>query len=437
MAGRTDSGSSITNVAATAGVSIATVSRVLSGKRGKDDDIARRVREAAKQLGYSVNYAASALRSDVTKTIGLVIPSATEPFAAQLLDEIEPTIDTESQQLLLGIGATQEAQAERIESLANRHVDGLIVVPAAGADLAGTLNQYANTLPIVQICGRQTAPRVSVVGIDENATMEAIVKHLAEQGIASAAYMAGNELSFESAELFATFHTHMRTYGLATSENWNQFGERTVQRGFDCAMRLFNGPLVQPEAVVCADDAIAFGVMVAFDALGIRVPEDVLVVGYHDSAIARTTMPRLTSVRAPFERIVSECLRLLASGPAGGAAETAAAPGGSVRAPRVMLARSLLCGIPRCSAGESRIESPVITGNYENHGISAQNSASNTKTGLPLPLSLRRAVAMFSSRRTAPVRSSRTDNSVMAERFSRLMSPTASSALFCSTATSR
>ena len=111
---------------------------------------------------------------------------------------------------------------------------------------------------------------------------------------------------------------------------------------FDCAMRLFNGPLVQPEAVVCADDAIAFGVMVAFDALGIRVPEDVLVVGYHDSAIARTTMPRLTSVRAPFERIVSECLRLLASGPAGGAAETAAAPGGSVRAPRVMLAPQLI-----------------------------------------------------------------------------------------------
>ena len=165
---------------------------------------------------------------------------------------------------------------------------------------------------------------------------------LAEQGIASAAYMAGNELSFESAELFATFHTHMRTYGLATSENWNQFGERTVQRGFDCAMRLFNGPLVQPEAVVCADDAIAFGVMVAFDALGIRVPEDVLVVGYHDSAIARTTMPRLTSVRAPFERIVSECLRLLASGPAGGAAETTDASGGNVRAPRVMLAPQLI-----------------------------------------------------------------------------------------------
>ena len=78
MAGRTDSGSSITNVAATAGVSIATVSRVLSGKRGKDDDIARRVREAAKQLGYSVNYAASALRSDVTKTCLLYTSDAAD-----------------------------------------------------------------------------------------------------------------------------------------------------------------------------------------------------------------------------------------------------------------------------------------------------------------------------------------------------------------------
>ena len=76
--------------------------------------IARRVREAAKQLGYSVNYAASALRSDVTKTIGLVIPSATEPFAAQLLDEIEPTIDTESQQLLLGIHAGSAGGTHRI-----------------------------------------------------------------------------------------------------------------------------------------------------------------------------------------------------------------------------------------------------------------------------------------------------------------------------------
>lgn len=80
-------------------------------------------------------------------------------------------------------------------------------------------------------------------------------------------------------------------------------------------MRLFSEPLVQPEAVVCADDTIAFGMMVALHALGLRVPQDVLIVGYNDSPIASTTMPTLTSVRPPFQQIVSEALRLIALGP--------------------------------------------------------------------------------------------------------------------------
>ena len=141
MAGKTNS--SITNVAALANVSIATVSRVLSGKRGKDDDIARRVRAAAEQLNYSVNYAASALRSDVTNAIGLVIPSATDSFSAQLLDEIEYASDANEQQLMIGIGNDQTTQIDRIESLVSRHVDGLIVVPAVNADLTDTLDHYA------------------------------------------------------------------------------------------------------------------------------------------------------------------------------------------------------------------------------------------------------------------------------------------------------
>lgn len=135
------------------------------------------------------------------------------------------------------------------------------------------------------------------VSIDENAAMEIVIRHLAERGIASVAYMAGKEISFESAELFAMFHTQVRAHHLNTEAEWNKFGDRSVQRGFDCAMRLFSEPLVQPEAVVCADDAIAFGVMVALHSLGLHVPQDVLVVGYNDSPIARTTMPALTSVR--------------------------------------------------------------------------------------------------------------------------------------------
>lgn len=311
MAGKTNS--SITNVAALANVSIATVSRVLSGKRDKDDDIARRVRAAAEQLNYSVNYAASALRSDVTNAIGLVIPSATDSFSAQLLDEIEYASDANEQQLMIGIGNDQTTQIDRIESLVARHVDGLIVVPAVNADLTDTLDHYAGTMPIVQIGGHQQSFRTSMVSIDENAAMELIMRHLTERGAHAVAYMASKEISFESAELFTMFHTQVRSYRLTTHTDWNQFGERTVQRGYDCSMRLFAKDN-RPDALVCADDAVAFGAMVALHTLGLRVPEDVRIVGFDDSPLAATTMPTLTSVQPPFEQIVAESLRLISTG---------------------------------------------------------------------------------------------------------------------------
>ena len=292
------------------------VSRVLSGKRTKDDDIARRVRAAAEELNYSVNYAASSLRGAATNTIGLVIPSATDHFSAGLLDELEPVIDMERQQLLLGIGNEQHTQDERIESLVARKVDGIIIVPAAGVDLAHTLDRTTMTTPIVQVGGRQRSFRTSMVGIDENAAMESIVAHLAEQGVRSAAYLAGKEVSFESAEMFAMFHTQMRTHRLVTDTSWNRFGDSTVERGYQCVWRMFaDSDARPPEAVICADDMIALGAMIALQTLGIRVPDDVRVVGYDDSPLALTTMPTLTSVRPPFLQIVTEALRLIGQGP--------------------------------------------------------------------------------------------------------------------------
>ena len=309
-----NSPSSILEVATLANVSTATVSRVLSGRRTKDDDIAQRVRKAAAELNYSVNYAASALRSDVTNTIGLVIPSATDAFSAGLLDALEPVVDSDGRQLLLGIGASEATRADRIEALCSRKVDGLIAVTSAGNDLSRVFDRYADTIPIVQVGGHQRSFRTNMVSIDENTAMESIIRHLASQGVASVAYLAGKEVSFESAELFTMFHTQVRTAGLHTVSAWNRFGDSTVQRGFDCTIRLF-GEYGHPDAIVCADDTIAFGVMMALHALGMSVPEDIKVVGYNDSPIAAATLPTMTSVRPPYDRIVAESLRLIEAGP--------------------------------------------------------------------------------------------------------------------------
>lgn len=314
---------SITNVAALANVSIATVSRVLSGKRDKDDDIARRVRAAAAELNYCVNHAASTLRSDVTNTIGLVIPSSTNRLSAQLLGELEPTLCAHGRRLALGIGNTVQEQAARIEALAAQGLDGLIVVPANASDLPASLERLAERIPIVQVGGQQSSYRTFMIAIDDTAAMETTMRHLADADVRSVAYLAGDRISFDSAELFAMFHTQIRAFGMFTKSSWNQFGDRTVQRGFRCAMQLFGITAdlpkrglahMRPQALVCCDDAVAIGAMTAIESLGLAVPDDVRVVGDGDSLMALSTTPTLTSLRAPVHRIVTESLRLIDSG---------------------------------------------------------------------------------------------------------------------------
>lgn len=129
-------GTSITNVAALADVSIATVSRVLSGRRTKDDDIARRVRKAAHELNYSVNSAASALRSDVSNTIALSMLATSTLMAASVVTAVSEAASTAHMQLLLGIDGTAAAQHRRIKTFCGHPTDGIIVLPCPRAGVS-------------------------------------------------------------------------------------------------------------------------------------------------------------------------------------------------------------------------------------------------------------------------------------------------------------
>lgn len=305
--------SSITDVAALANVSIATVSRVLSGKRAKNDDISRRVREAAAQLDYSVNRAASSLRGTTTKMVGVVVPSTHDLFCSALIDALEPVIDDHSDQLILGLGATHDLQMSRIESLVDRNVDGLVVVCAPDTDLTDVFDRHAGQLPIVQIGEGRRSVHTSSVTIDQALSMEQVISHLATLNVKSVAYLAGEQFSFESAEMLSMLHTQLRAFGLTTQPSWNQFGPATVERGFNATMRILATD--RPDAIVCVDDNVAFGAMVAIRALRLRVPQDIKVIGANDSPLSRESNPTLTTLRPPFEQIADEAMRLIERGP--------------------------------------------------------------------------------------------------------------------------
>lgn len=310
-ASETGTNNSITNVAALAHVSTATVSRVLTGRRTKDDDISRRVKKAAEQLNYSVNYAASALRSDKTNTIGLVLPDPITPLISRLLSFLEPAAGEIGKQLLVTLGSDGQTQRNRVETLVSRRVDGIIVVPTQGADLRTVLEQYVKNVPIVQVYGHSSSFHINWVGVDETAAMQLVISHLAEYNATSMAYFSESVDSNSAADLFITFQSSTNLLNILTQPNWTTFGENTVRRGYDDAMRLFNTTDTKPNAVICASDAIAVGVEMALNRLGIQIPEEVKVMGFGDYPEAQIVMPTLSSMRPPTSLIASEALRLI------------------------------------------------------------------------------------------------------------------------------
>ena len=287
--------SSITDVAALARVSKATVSRVLSGRRTKDDNIAKRVRDAAEQLNYQANSAASALRSDTTNTIGLIMPGPTDPLAARLLAELEPEVNRSGRQLLLGLGDDQRTQAERIEAMLARQVDGLVVMPPQDANTAAFLDDYVGMTSLVQAFGHSTSFHVNWVGVDESASMKLMLSHLAEYNADSIAFLSGNVNSASAAELFATLQTSTRVMNLMTEPGWTTFGDKGNR----------------PNALICATDDVAIGALMALNQLGIRVPDEVKVIGSGDSPAAAIADPPLSSILPPCRLIAHEALRLI------------------------------------------------------------------------------------------------------------------------------
>jgi LacI family transcriptional regulator len=303
---------SITNVAALANVSTATVSRVLSGQRNKDDDISRRVKEAAAKLNYTANFAASSLRSYVSRTIGLMLPEMNEEQRpAHLLNSLSSAVRAADHYLLLSIAADPDQQQDDLRSLLNRGIDGLIIVSEDNEDFIKTLDGEYRNLPIVQLGGRSLTSRISWVGTDQSEAMRMAIDHLAEQGAQNIAYLSREVESYSAADLFTTFYTQAKALDLTPDPDWVQFGPSTMERGYQATISLFRDRHDTPDVIVCASDSIAFGALIACKHLGIQVPEDVKVIGFGDSPACEQSNPTLTSIHPVYEDIANEAVNII------------------------------------------------------------------------------------------------------------------------------
>jgi LacI family transcriptional regulator len=326
----------LADVAARAGVSTTTASRVLARSRTVSPAVAAAVERAAADLGYAGNGVARALRRQRTDAVGMVVPSITNPFFTALVDAVEHTLQGSGRVLYL-CDARDDADIERahLRSLVARGVDGIVVSPCADDRSTAAVAAAAARVPLVQLDRHVPEPVADWVGLDDRQAMDLVVGRLAARGARSAGFVTAAVENSSTRERAAGFRAACDRLGIRTDPTWTLTGAFTIDAGLAAGERLVAMGPGRPDAVVCADDLLAIGVAHALLAAGLDVPDDVAITGLDDLEFARYVAPPLTTVRQPTERMAAEVLRLLDRGPT-----TPHTPGTRVALPPELVVRA-------------------------------------------------------------------------------------------------
>ncbi|MBO2447757.1 LacI family DNA-binding transcriptional regulator [Actinomadura barringtoniae] len=301
----------ISQVAERAGVSTATVSRVLSGRGPVSPGVQRKVRRAAEELGYQVNSIARALRNSRTDTVGMVVPSISNPFFTSLVENVEHALGQEGRELFLcDARSDPEIEARRLASLVARNVDGIIVSPSHGTLSGPAVQETADRLPLVQLDRFVGGTSTDWVGVNDVAAMRLIMDHLHEGGARSAAFVGSLLTNSSTEQRFAGFQRRAEELNIGVDPEHVLLGDYSVDWGETAAARLIEAGEL-PDAIVCADDLIALGVTRVCRRYGVDVPTRVQVTGYDNIEFARLGEPALTTIDQPRAQIAAEAVRLL------------------------------------------------------------------------------------------------------------------------------
>ncbi|KAF0208839.1 MAG: LacI family transcriptional [Actinobacteria bacterium] len=300
----------IRDVADRAGVSVATASRVLTASRKVSAELAARVNEAARSLGYRHNAVARALRRGTTNTVGMIVPEIGNPFFPAIVEAVERHLQGKGRDLFL-CDAQQDIAIERhrVLALLGRQVDGLIIVPVSATASRASLEEAAQRTPVVQVDRYVEEYPADWVGVDDDLGIGLAVEHVASLGATNVVFVSALLESSSARQRHAGFERTMRRLGLPIGSQ-QLLGDFRAEWGRTAALQILaRKPL--PHAVVCGNDEIAVGVLGEFRRQQVRVPEDILVTGFDDIRFAALADPPLTTVRQPHEQLAAECIRLL------------------------------------------------------------------------------------------------------------------------------
>ncbi|MFD5321467.1 LacI family DNA-binding transcriptional regulator [Streptomyces sp. NPDC127098] len=282
----------IVSIARRAGVSTASVSRVLNGQ-GARRDTTERVRRAAAELGYVPNAVARSLKDGRTRQLTFAVPDIGNPVYVAMVRAIQAVTKAAGYRLLLhSTDAVAEDELAVLRSLGDRTSDGLILCPIRITD--AHLAALASAAGPVVVIGSLPEPGpVDSVRADSVAGAALAVRHLYETGRRRIAYIGGPSDTVPGHNRDLGYRAALAECGLPHDPDLVVHTDFGIEQGRAAAERLLPA---RPDAVFCANDQLALGAAHALLAHGLRIPHDLAVAGMDDSTLAQAGWPPLTSV---------------------------------------------------------------------------------------------------------------------------------------------
>ena len=315
----------IRDIALMAGVSKTTVSRVINGKPDVDPETRERVLQLIQKHGFVPSMAATGLAGGSTRLLGVLVPSLAWPLIHQVIRGIADAVEESPYELVLyGLSHEGERNASITHILEAKLTDGLIaiypdggrqsrIVPFEQHRTMGYLNQlYLAGFPIVTIDDESAPLDAPWIGTDSFSGSLAAVKHLIELGHRRIAHITGPRDFLCTEERLRGYRAAHEEAGIAIDPALTVQGDFSTPTGESRASALFALP-EPPTAIFAANDESAFGVMNAAEKSGVRIPDDVALVGFDDITSSALTRPALTTVRQPFYEMGRAAIDLLIS----------------------------------------------------------------------------------------------------------------------------
>jgi DNA-binding LacI/PurR family transcriptional regulator len=296
-------------IAARAGVSSATISRVINGSPLVREDTAKRIRELLEEVDFIPNPVATTLKYGRSKTYGLVIPDLRNPFYSEFLAEFEELlVETDHEVLLANVG-TSSKLVKSVRRMLMRQVDGAVFM-ASEFDTRDIEPLFLHKIPLVTVDRRAIQAGCSDVAIDFEAGFLEAVQHLKSLGHKRIGFIGGIEGLRTSKIRQQAFESALEKSGLRFHPNLVRIADYRVAGGERAIVSLMQ-ERSKPTAILTANDLTAFGAIRGLHTLGLSVPKDLSVVGLDDVLLADVLQPPLTTIRIPQRRMAEACLKAL------------------------------------------------------------------------------------------------------------------------------